>query len=354
MRLSLTSTLTQIAHSWLDPNYPLRQQALDQAASEFCLSAPSFKLALEWIFSLWTETKINSFIQKNPYQQNRYAAQILACTTPAMIAQGFLQGAILNIPQCLKIPSKQPCFAQLLHQSFAEHSAELAQLFELCTGQDDLSGFYAKLKQADLVFAYGRDETMATLRQQISPQAIFVAHGHVESAAIIFKEAAQEEALLSLAYDMLSYDQRGCLSPRLVLIEEGGERSPAEAARRFAEIILPPLAQQLPRGGLYPGEATEILHQRSVYGFRGPVYCGADWTVCYSEKQDWPQTVLPRFMPILPFDSHQQLIKILAPIKERLISLGCAGPAEKQIFLKQMLINQVVPLGEMQRQVLVF
>lgn len=350
----MISDLTKIANSWLDPDYPLRQQAIARAAQEFCLSQASFELALDWIFNQWTEAKITSSIDLNPYQSCRYAVQILAGNTPAMIAQGFFQGAILDLPQCIKIPSQQTRFASLLLQSFLEHSTRLASLFEVITRHDHLPQFYSRLRQADLVLAYGRDETMVTLKEHISPDAIFVTHGHTESAAIIFKEAANTSCFEKLAYDMLSYDQRGCLSPHVCFIEQGGELHPQEFARLFAQEFLPSFAQTLPRGGLFSGEAEEIFHQRIACGFRGKVHAGDDWTVAYADKLLWPVKTLPRFLHIQPFSQSEELITLLNPMEKRLMCLGYAGTQTQLEALRQTLSTDFYPLGEMQKQLLVF
>lgn len=351
---ALIKSLRQVAHRWLDKKDCLRQEAIAMAAQEFCLSPASFEWALEWIFSLWTETRIREIVENNPFKQSKYAAQVLAGNTPAMLAQGFLQGAILNIPQCIKIPKAQSRFARLLHRSFEESAAYLSALWEVDTWQNRLPQFYTKLSQADVVFAYGRDETMATLKSHLSAHAIYRAHGQVESAAIIFKEAADRQALERLAYDMLSYDQRGCLSPRLTFIERGGVLSPEDCATIFAEEILPPVAAQFPRGGLFPGEAERILHQGIVCGFRGSLYRGKDWTVSYAEHAPWPEETLPRFMLFKPFVARKGIITELTPFKERLICLGLAGREETLSWLAESLKVPVCQLGKMQKQVLVW
>jgi hypothetical protein len=350
----ITQCLVKVAHCWLDRQFPLRQQAILTAAPEFCLSKASFELALDWIFEQWTAERISTSFAQNPYKDKQYAVQILAGNTPAMIAQGFLQACILNIPQCLKIPGNQSLFAQLLYQSFAENGITLTDLMDLHIGKDNLPLFYFKLTKADLVLAYGRDETIDVLRNYISPEATFIAHGHAESAAIIFKEAVEINNLEKLAYDMLSYDQRGCLSPRVVYIEEGGKYTPAEYAKIFAELILPSFAKQLPRGGLFPGEAEEILHQRSLGRFRGSVYTGNDWTICYDDEQTWPVTALPRFIFFKSFKNPQALITILHPIKNHLISFGFAGAETKRDALLQTLPIRCSELGNMQKQLLIF
>jgi hypothetical protein len=352
MLANLESRLHQIAAIWLDQKSPVRQAALRDAAPEFCLSQASFDLALDWIFKLWLEVPLEEALSKNKFKNSRYAVQVLAGTSPAMIAQGFFQGALLNIPQCLKIPSRQPTFAKLLHQSFLEIMP--TPLFELNTGGENLPQFYSCLAKADLVLAYGQDETMETLKQKLAPHAIFIPHGEVLSAAIIFKEAANFSSLEKLAYDFLSYDQRGCLSPCLALIESGGELSPAACARFFAEEILPPLAKRLPRGGLFPGEAAAILHQRSLNRFRGLVYTGTDWTVCYDETLSWPEATLPRFLPFKPFEKRSDLVGFLQASKAPLISVGFAGENAALRLLAQSGTQRNVTLGEMQRQLLLF
>ncbi len=346
MHEKLIQDLTQTAKTWLDPQALLRREALRSAAAEFCLSPASFELALKWIFSQWTAARIEANLTENPFKNKHYAAQVLAGTTPAMIAQGFFQGALLNLPQALKIPSQQTRFAELLHQSFADQSPALAALFECHT---ERASFYSRLKQADLVFLYGQDETIQILKTSLSKNTTLIAHGHAESAAVIFKEAAHHSSLENLAYDFLSYDQRGCLSPRAVFIEEGGKLPPALCAKIFAETLLPPFAKRYPRGGLFPGEAAAILHQRSLYGFRGTVYCGDDWTVCYNETPTWPTQALPRFLPFFPFKSKSALKKLLGPIQSHLICLGYAGSAPQ--FPSSI---HLCPLGKMQQQLLIF
>jgi hypothetical protein len=371
MKAELILSLTKVAQGWRDPQNKLRQRAIAEASQEFCLSEASFALALDWMFSHWTPAKLMqlSFCHSreggNPSRMDRslcgndtksylYAAQILAGNTPAMIAQGFLQGAILGIPQCIKVPHQQSLFAELLYQSFVDNAVPVAHLMEVNTWHNQLTQFYTKLTKADLVIAYGHDETMQTLKKQVSPTAIFMTHGHAESIAIISKTAATPDHLEKLAYDMLSYDQRGCLSPRITLIEQGGELSPAACAKWFAENTLPRVAKQLPRGGLFPGEAEEILHQRIVHGFYGPVYYGQDWTVCYSDQLRLTREALPRFMVFNAFENHEALRQLLIPLQKQLICIGYAGDSMEAEVYRRLLNVKCYALGEMQKQLLIF
>lgn len=350
----LIKDLTKLASLWLDPHYELRQQALRLAAEEFCLSPASFAFALNWIFSQWTPTNLAHIFSQKRFSDIGYAAQILAGNTPAMIAQGFLQAAYLAVPQAIKLPSSQAYFGQLLHGSFKEIMPAIASLWEVATWQHYLADFYVKLGRADLVVAYGSDETLEQLGKYVAPQATYQAHGHTESIAIIFKEAATKDSLEKLALDMLSYDQRGCLSPRVTLIESGGSLQPAECAQVFAQEILPTVANHLPRGSLFAGEAVAILHHQSIRAFHGPVYRGVDWTVSYAEQLQWPPMALPRMMPFHRFDHLTELLRFLTAVTVPIISVGCAGPAEKMAALAQALPARYCALEEMQKQLLFF
>lgn len=349
----MINELIEIGKQWRNVNYPLRQEAISKAAPEFCLSAANFNLALDWMFSFWNKEIISSLYHTNPYKNISNAVQILAGNTPAVIAQAFLQGAILAVPQMIKMPLLKTQFPILLHQSFREVSSELTDLFFLDHWENNLSGLYAEMNKTDLVIVYGSDETIASLKMYCPPTSSLVAHGHAVSCAVIFKEFANKKSLQQLAWDMLSYDQRGCLSPRVTFIEEGGEYTPAQCAKIFSEEILPSMAEQLPRGGLFPGEATAIMHRKALYLFKGVVYSGIDWTVCYDETRVWPEESLPRFMPFKPFSHVKELKEILQPVKDYLISIGIAGSVlKKGLFNNYPKLHHICELGSMQKQLL--
>jgi hypothetical protein len=344
----MISALIEVGKKWRDVNYPLRKRAIQIAAPEFCLSSANFELALNWMFSFWNQEVLSKLQNENIYQNTSKLVQILAGNTPAVMAQALLHGAIINVPQIIKIPSLQSIFPKLLHASFNEVSTELGELFYLDTWKDSLTEFYSHLSKADLVIAYGNDNTIALLKDYCSQNTIFLEHAHAISCAIIFKAAANRNSLNKLAWDMLSYDQRGCLSPSVAFIEEGGELSPAECAFVFANEILPTMALQLPRGGLFPGEAAAIAQRRALYRFRGVIYTGTDWTVCYDDELVWPEEMLPRFLPFKSFSTMEELDIVLQPIKHYLISIGVEG--NNNSIFNYPTLKHVCRLGEMQKQ----
>lgn len=350
----LCTVLYTFAQNWLDPHNFWRQQAIQRAAAEYCLSPASFTLALDWIFQQWTLTQLQTIILTHPFPQANFAVQILAGNTPAMLVQGFLQAVVLGIAQYIKIPAQRPIFANLLFQAMLEYLPHLAQLLVVSDWHNNLDQLYAGITKADLVIAYGSDTTIARIKKYLAPGAQYKLHGHRISAAVIERNYCTAATLTNLAYDFLAYDQRGCLSPRVTFVQTGGEISPENYTKLFAEKILPHQTLLLPQGGLFAGEAQAIWHKRSIYGCYGPLYCGQDWTVSYFTQNYWPEVYLPRFMIFMPFTAHEELITLCKPLQAQLLTVGLAGSKLTESCLSSALQVKICMLGKMQQQLLLW
>lgn len=350
----LCTVLYTFAQHWLDPHNFLRQQAINCAAAEYCLSPASFTLVLDWIFQQWTLAQLQTIMRNNPFAQVNFAVQILAGNTPAMLVQGLLQAVVLGIAQYIKIPARRPMFANLIFQSMLEYLPHLAQLLLVSDWHNNLGQLYSGITKADLVITYGSDETIAVIKQYLAPGAKYKFHGHRISAAVIERNACNVDTLANLAYDFLAYDQRGCLSPRVAFIQTGGAISPEHCTKLFAEKILPQYALLLPQGGLFAGEAQTLWHQRSIYGCYGPLYCGQDWTVSYFTQNYWPAVYVPRFMIFMPFTTSSELIALLQPVQSKLLTLGIAGSKLTASVLSRALQVKMCMIGHMQQQMLLW
>ena len=98
------------------------------------------------------------------------------------------------------------------------------------------------------IHVYGHDATIADIRARARPGVRVVGHGSGMGVAFISAAAALSEAARGLAEDVVPFDQRGCLSPRVALVE-----GPATRADAFAEALheeLERLDLLVPRGPL--------------------------------------------------------------------------------------------------------
>jgi hypothetical protein len=129
----------------------------------------------------------------------------------------------------------------------------------------------------DQVFAYGADTTLAALRQALPAGTRLHANGSGFGIAAVQENhassarTAEEWGKLAagLALDVALFDQRGCLSPRLVLFEGS-----ASAAAEFAQTLARALERreaETPPGELSDAERAELARQRQVLTYAGAV-----------------------------------------------------------------------------------
>jgi hypothetical protein len=120
----------------------------------------------------------------------------------------------------------------------------------------------------DHVYAYGGAETLAALRGSLPSGTILHAHGPGFGVIVIGARAACDAELV--ARDVALFDQRGCLSPRVVLVEGA-----PSAARELAERLAGALARvevALPLGRVSRDELAEIVRYRDALAYAGTLF----------------------------------------------------------------------------------
>ena len=133
---------------------------------------------------------------------------------------------------------------------------------------------------ADVIHVYGRSETIDSVRGHARPGVAIRGHGPGAGVAVVTAGADLRDAARALARDVVTFDQRGCLSPRAAIVEDAGpDRS---RARAFAEALAESLADwssRVPRGALDAEERAASVRWVSVMSFAGVVWEGAGHAV---------------------------------------------------------------------------
>jgi hypothetical protein len=137
---------------------------------------------------------------------------------------------------------REPLFAELLHE--ASQGA-----FELV---EELSP-----RPGEQLWAYGSDATLQNVAARLPTGVLFHPHGHGFGVAVVDAQTLKRDPELAerLAWDVVAFDQRGCLSPRVVIVA-----APAAVTCAFAEQLhsaLSRLAERIPRGELTDDEAAQ-------------------------------------------------------------------------------------------------
>lgn len=136
----------------------------------------------------------------------------------------------------------------------------------------------------DHVWAYGSDETLRALRGELPAGVVLHAHGAGIGVAVVEPPAPgpeRDRALASaaqrLAEDVVAFDQRGCLSPRLCLF--AGD---ADTAHRFVELLIKQLARlghDVPRGALSPEELADQTRYRDSMLYAAELFAAGKGSV---------------------------------------------------------------------------
>ena len=212
-----------------------------------------------------------------------------------------------------------------------------------------------RARTGDLVHAYGSDETLASIARGLPVGATLIGHGSGFGIAVVDESTDLERAASLLAEDVVPFDQRGCLSPRLVLVEGGADR-----ARLFAsalDVSLGEIARRIPRGRLDDSDAREIARYVELMRAAGEVLVGASHVVGFDPDPEgvWLGPAC-RVVHVLPMDAIR-VSNLLAPVARHVTNLGVAPEArEPGHFLAAVRLicpgARISRLGRMQRPAL--
>jgi hypothetical protein len=180
--------------------------------------------------------------------------------------------------------------------------------------------------QANEVHVYGRDASIAGVRARATPGTIVRGHGPGLGVGIITCGADLNAAAAALAADVVPFDQRGCLSPRLAIVE-GEPRRAHTFAGALAE-QLHALGRRIPRGALSVEERSQAVWWRESLAFAGRVWPGEQHTVALGPADAAP--LIPpagRHVYLLPQRTLEGIGGILAQIARYVVAIGTDDPA---------------------------
>lgn len=124
----------------------------------------------------------------------------------------------------------------------------------------------------DELHVYGSDAAVRAITDSVAPGVIVRDHGAGLGVAVVGAADALEAAARAVAADVIPFDQRGCLSPRAVLVE--GDAGRAEAFAGALHAALADLSDSVPRGPIDPAMRAEIALYRTSLQAVGAVWEG--------------------------------------------------------------------------------
>jgi hypothetical protein len=364
----LAGALGRVGERFLDRADALRHEALEALPRSSGLSPEMCVAVLDGMAADWTgarleelleaelggDSALDGFVRRGGPSGRRTMAvgpalcvQIVAGSVPGVGVSALLRSLVLKAPTLLKPGRGDTVLPVLFARELAEADPDLARALAVVYwpgGNDALEN--AALARADAVVAYGSDETVRGLRARTPVTARFVGYHHRVSVGVVGREALRTAAVAgeatSVAWALALFDQRGCVSPQIVYVEEGGERTPEAFAEALA-LALAEIERTLPAGPLDPAAAS-ALHQargtaelvagagvgRVIHG--GP----AAWTVYFEPGGGNGATPPPapsagRVARVRPLPSLEQLGGRLEPLAGHLQTVGVTGVGPDRI-----------------------
>ncbi|MEP7052885.1 MAG: acyl-CoA reductase [Pseudomonadota bacterium] len=199
----------------------------------------------------------------------------------------------------------------------------------------------------DRMWAYGSDETLERVAITLPPGVAFHAHGSGFGVAVIdgaLPDSELAELLPLLAEDIALFDQRGCLSPRLLLVGEGPEQARNIAQALAAELTR--IEERVPRGRLTAEELAEITTFRATASFAGEVFAGGLGFVSLALGSAWSLPPSGRNLHVLPTSNP---VQSLAQLRPMITSCAFTGSAAQRNALRAALPGaRLCSFGSMQ------
>jgi hypothetical protein len=333
----LIDALADLSARWLDPRYPFRAEAEARLEASTGFSLSVLRWGLDALFSAWDRPAMYRLLEDDlgdPAALERFvrapgragrmavgprlAVHVLAGNVPPPTLQSLFAAILARAPSFLKASTREPWFPTLLVRSIEDGIPVLRGAVACAAwpgGDPELEA--ALFAHAEVVVAYGSNETLASIQARVRPPARVVARGHRLSVAYVAREALTRARVRSLAEaiarDVAVFDQSGCLSPHAVLVERGGEVSPEAFARVLADQAFPAVEAALPPGRMELDRAAAIMQFKGVHAFTGEVLEGPGYAVVLTAGLFEP-SCLGRVLLVHPVGGPEDATAWLEPV----------------------------------------
>ncbi len=367
----------------LDPADPYRRQADQWLPIITGYDAQMVRLGLTAFFKTFRAPQLRRFVAEdfaNPKLLDEFQpapkggatraygpgllVHVWAGNVPALPLWSLVCGLLVKAGNIGKVPSAEPLFAGLFARLLAEIHPPLAACLAVVwwKGGDEAQAA-ALFDRADVVLAYGGNDTLEQIRRQVPVTTRFLPYGHKLGFGMISRAALDARGALSTAraaaHDVVRYDQQGCYSPHVFFVERGGRIAP----REFAQYVGGELANLQHR---FPRRRLSLEEGASAAGWRQKLELqalsaenvdligdgDAPWCVAYvDEAQPLATSALNRTLQIVAVDTLEQVVAQVAAHRPFLQTVGLAAAPAELLRLAELLgeagVTRIAAIGSM-------
>jgi hypothetical protein len=385
----LVKVLSNVAESWLEPDYSFRKYALEIGPAQTGFPHATLMRGLDDFFKRLTRENFHALLIQEfgdakrldaltatpaDQKQNRLAivnapefqVHIAAGNIPNPTLSSIVFGLLTRSAQFVKCASGASFLPRLFAHSIYEADPKLGACMEIAEWRGGNVELEKTLfAEADCVTATGDDETLAAIRAQLPVKTRFLGHGHRVSFGYVAGEvlygSRAKKIVAAAADDVVAWNQLGCLSPHVIYVQLGDEIAPEHFAQMLADELDKREASE-PRGELPAEHAAVIASRRGIYEVRAAHspgttqhWCSKDstaWTVIYEADSRFQISCLNRFIYVKGVVDLTAVLHGADDIRGKVSTIGIAAPEEKANEIATQLARwgatRVCPLGQMQ------
>jgi hypothetical protein len=378
----LVQVIDRVVHRLLDAQNPQRQALNALLARTTGLDEEMLRLGLSRYLQSFRAPQLQRFVVEdlgNPGLLDRFeprakgglsmavGPQVLmhvwAGNVPGLPLWSLVAGLLVKAGNVCKLPSVEPLVASVFADMLAVEAPELADgLAVVWWPGGDTARESVVLSQADVVMAYGDNQTLTALRAQVPITTRFLPFGHklsfgMVSTAALDARRVHEVARLA-ALDVARFEQQGCYSPQVFYVARGGRSTPLDFAHHLQQ-QLRALSLQYPRRELNLGERQALAswratHESAAMAGQGVVMLGDasdPFGVAYSEALAFSPSALNRTVQVVAVDELAQVPALIAPHRDLLQTVGIAAAPQELLALTKALawagVTRICAIGSM-------
>ena len=321
-------------------------------------------LSLDSMLDTWSEADLWRLINAEGVLEPRsgpaVVLHIVAANTALLAWSSVARALLVGAASLVRLPQGSPeidFWVEQLQCALMQVSPDLAGLvsFAHWPSSDDRVTRRA-VSGSDTVVIYGGDATVKSVRALTPPGKRFLGYGHRFSIGIVGAGADFDQAARGTALDMAIFDQQGCLSPQMIFVVGGQEKT-----KCFVDVLVHALElnrANFPQRSL--GEAANLREASMMAYFQPGAAVRHDpefaWSVVLSPTGAELGFGLPGYITVVPCGAFDQISAWLREhrLSERLQGVSCITGSEGDLRLAMASLSElgasyVCSPGELQR-----
>jgi hypothetical protein len=376
-----------LGSEWLSNDFPFRREALESGPAATGFSNAVLAAGLDQFFKQLTAENLEALLRQELGHAHRldgfhpdehqvtgkrsalaHGPLLLAHIAPGNIPNPVLSemvfGLLTRSAQFVKCASGSAFIPRLFAHSLyeADHKAgSCLEVAEWKGGNEALES--ALFAEADCVVATGSNEMLDVIGKKVPRTARFLGYGTRVSFGYVTRESLEQNAqavVEKAAADVTAWNQRGCLSPHVIYVEDSGK----VMADAFAALLagqLEAVEKTFPRGTLNASEAAAISVRRSFYEVRAAhsletkMWASLEstaWTVILENDPRFQVSCANRFIYVKAVADLTHALQGAELAREQLSTVGLASTAAQARDIVPHLTRwgarRICPLGQMQ------